>query len=136
MERTKKGVSLVEVIVAIAVFSVISLTLFSAVIGLKSVVDRQEEYVKLEMICYDISAYHTKQTNELPWYKSYFGSGITLNNYVGIGYLKSDFSPTLDQNEAAYIIRFSANQVISISDVSDTNTFVEGVKLPIEEAKQ
>ena len=76
MERTKKGVSLVEVIVAIAVFSVISLTLFSAVIGLKSVVDRQEEYVKLEMICYDISAYHTKQTNELPWYKSYFGSGI------------------------------------------------------------
>ena len=57
MKKTQKGVTLIEVIVAIAVFATISLALFSSVIIMKNVIKRQEEYIKIEMVCYDIKAY-------------------------------------------------------------------------------
>lgn len=60
MSKSKKGVTLIEVIVSIAIFSMISLALFSSIISMKKVVIRQEEYVRFEMICYDISAYCEK----------------------------------------------------------------------------
>ena len=57
MKKTRKGLTLVEVIVSIAVFTIISLALFSTILSMNKVVKRQEEYVRLEMACQDIDYY-------------------------------------------------------------------------------
>lgn len=57
MKKTRKGLTLVEVIVSIAVFTIISLALFSTILSMNKVVKRQEEYVRLEMLCRDINFY-------------------------------------------------------------------------------
>lgn len=66
MRKSKKGVTLIEVIVSIAIFSMISLALFSSVISMKKIIIRQEEYVRIEMVCYDISAYYEKYKASWP----------------------------------------------------------------------
>lgn len=130
MKQTKKGVTLIEVIVAITVFAVISLVLFSSVIAMNNVIARQEEYVKLEMVCHDMNAYLEKYAEE--WCSKYFGGEVN-----GEGYLSSDFAPTTNESEASYIIEFSESEnvlTISIHSIDEQTTFVENVILPIKEA--
>lgn len=119
MNRSKKGVTLIEVIVAIAVFAIISLALFSSVIAMKNVITRQEEYVKLEMVCQDIIFYGSK-------YADYFGDDFDNENNKG--YLNKEFKPT-NINDASYIVKFTVDGVMSISDKDNKITYVENVKL-------
>lgn len=127
MKKVKKGITLVEVIVAIAVFAVVSFALFSSVISMKQVVVTQEEYVKLEMICYDIDAYYQKY--EEKWYIEYFEE----SGYRNIGYLTLEFKPTLNKNEGSYKIMFTENEILSISSIDGETIYVENVSLPIKE---
>ena len=124
MRKSKKGVTLIEVIVSIAIFSMISLALFSSVISMKKVIIRQEEYVRIEMVCYDISAYYEKY--KASWPKEYFNS---KNN--NIGYLTSDFIPTTDENIATYKIIFSENEIKCILSMDGETIYVENIDLPI-----
>lgn len=126
MKKVQKGMTLIEVIVAVSVFAVISLALFSSVMAMKNVILRQEEYVKLEMVSYDINAYYIR--NPKTWYKDYFGKDANRNN----GYLTSTFKPTTDVKEASYKIVFADNQILSISSVDGKTVFVENILLPIE----
>ena len=126
MKKTQKGVTLVEVIVAIAVFSMISLALFSSVIGIKNVTVRQEQYVRLEMVCYDIDAYYKKYNDE--WHIHYFEK--EMND--GVGYLTTNFIPTNNLSDATYKILFSDDRIISISTLDNKTTFVENIPLPID----
>ena len=123
MKRTKRGVTLVEVLVAIAVFAIISLALFSSVIAMKNVIIRQEEYVKIEMICYDIDAYYEKYSTD--WPAKYFGEDVEPQK----GYLTPNFEPTVDVNESAYIVHFENDRIISITNIEDTIVYVENVVL-------
>lgn len=126
MKKTQKGVTLVEVIVSITVFSIISLALFSSVLAMKSVITRQEEYVKLEMVCYDIKAYY--QNNPSDWFDSYFN--VQDQGKTDIGYLTSNFEPSIDETEASYIIEFKENNeglTISIYSMDRNITYVENV---------
>ena len=125
MKKTQKGVTLIEVIVAIAVFAVISLALFSSVIAMQNVIARQEEYVKLEMVCYDINAYKSKYPSN--WSYEYFNGEVNER-----GYLKRDFTPTNNEAEAFYIIEFDSDQIKSISNLNGV-ILVENVKLPINQ---
>ena len=120
MKRSQKGVTLVEIIVAIAVFSIISLALFSSVFAMKNVVARQEEYVKLEMVCYDISAYY-----------DYVEDGEII-------YLTSDFKRTNSDKEASYKISIKViedKKLLTITNIDENITFVENVQLPITNDK-
>lgn len=125
MKKTQKGVTLIEVIVAIAVFATISLALFSSVIIMKNVIKRQEEYVKIEMVCYDIKAY-CNQYNE-NWADKYF-EGCNIDTQQKIGYLSSDFKPTTYDN-ARYIIKYTTNSIIYIKTLDGKVSFVENVLL-------
>ncbi len=92
MKKTRKGITLVEVIVSIAVFTIISLALFSSIISMRKVVLRQEEYVRLEMVVHDINAYWDAYGDT--WAEEYFeGNAIGKN-----GYLDSECKPTLNSN--------------------------------------
>ena len=125
MKKTQKGVTLIEVIVAIAVFSTISLALFSSVMIMKNVIKRQEEYVKIEMICYDIKAYHKKYGET--WMSEYFEK-CNMDEEENLGYLSSDFIPTTYDN-AKYIIKYSENSIVYISTLDGKVTFVENISL-------
>ena len=78
MKKTRKGLTLVEVIVAIAVFTIISLALFSSYLGMRKVVFRQEEYARLEMVCYDINYYWDKYGSD--WAEKYFDNDSINGN--------------------------------------------------------
>lgn len=131
MKKTHKGVTLIEVLVSIAVFAIISLALFSSVIAMKNVIHRQEEYAKIEMVCYDMNAYyHLAEKNNSPssWYKLYFGYASEENEKKG--YLSSEFKPTTQEN-AAYIVIFDENTIISITSIDKQIIYVENVKLGV-----
>lgn len=78
MKKTRKGLTLVEVIVAIAVFTIVSLALFSSYLGMRKVVFRQEEYARLEMVCYDINYYWDAYGEG--WANVYFAPSTISNN--------------------------------------------------------
>ena len=128
IRKKQKGVTLIDTIVAIAVFSIISLALFSSVVAMQKVVTRQEEYVKLEMLCHDISEYSERYPND--WYEIYFGEEAESSQ---LAYLTNDFKPTNEEEDARYIIEFSSDIIKSIRSKDGENTFVENVKLPIKE---
>ena len=136
MKKSQKGLSLVEVIVAIAIFSMVSLALFTSVIAMRKVLNRQEEYVKLEMVCYDINAYYDISMNDdqdKTWYQLYFGEYINSKPYMA--YLTSEFTPTVNLDEAQYKISFTENSILSISSINDEIIFVQNIILPIEKEK-
>ena len=126
MKKAQKGITLIEVIIAIAIFAMISFVLISSIISMKRVVIRQEEYVRLEMVCYDIDAYYRKYKNN--WDEKYFGDKTT--NYIG--YLTSDYEPATDENAAKYKIIFKDNEILSISSIDGEIVYVENVRLPID----
>ena len=53
MKKARKGLTLVEVVVSIAIIAVISVALVTAYAGIVKVSARQEEYVRLDMVCND-----------------------------------------------------------------------------------
>ena len=123
MKKNQKGITLIEVLVSISVFAIISLALFSSVIAMQNVITRQEEYAKIEMVCYDIDTYCEKYNEN--WSKNYFNGEI----YNGIGYLTSEFKPTNDPNQGHYVVRFTDSEILSITNKDNSITFVENVKL-------
>ena len=54
MRRTHKGATLVEVLVSITVFAIISVVMVTCLLLMTRTVTRQEEYVRFEMILSDM----------------------------------------------------------------------------------
>ena len=103
MKRTKKGLTLVEVLVAITVLSITMFALLSTIVAMRKVVARQEEYVKIKMVCQDIEAYWDKYGED--WADQYFEGEYEANNFKG--YLTSKFYPVTNYNKNYYKIVFS-----------------------------
>ena len=142
MKKTRKGLTLVEVIVSIAVFTIISLALFTSFLGMRKVVAKQEEYVRIEMVCYDINYYwdmygddDLAEKSDNDWYVKYFGDNATYDNAKkeGVGYLQykdGKFVPTADKSyyEIEYSIDDEGNLVIKkIHNTETDRVYVENV---------
>ena len=130
MRKSKKGLTLVEVLVAISVLTIVIFALFSTIIAMRKVVARQEEYVKIKMVCQDIEAYCDKYGKD--WADKYFEGEYETNNLKG--YLTSNFEPTDDSNKAEYIISFVDNNGevnLSIKNKSKDRVIVSGFKISI-----
>ena len=142
MKNTRKGLTLVEIIVAIAVFSIVSVAFFTSYVSMNKVVARQEEYTRFEMICYDINYYWDmygfNEDSEESWEYKYFKSEIEENNGKYVAYFDKDFKPknNNDDNKAVYKITFSYsgtdNKSLTIDKIeklgSDKKVIVEDVK--------
>ena len=70
---------------------------------MRKVVARQEEYVKIKMVCQDIDAYWDKYGDA--WADKYFEGEYEANNFKG--YLTSKFYPVTNYNKNYYKIEFS-----------------------------
>ncbi|MBO5716169.1 MAG: prepilin-type N-terminal cleavage/methylation domain-containing protein [Clostridia bacterium] len=132
MKKTKKGLTLVEVLVAITVLSIIVFALLSTLVAMRKVVARQEEYVKIKMVCQDIDAYWEKYKTT-DWADDYF-NGTTSNNR---GYLTADFKPTSNITQGVYEISFSYDsndQLVNLSIIkeSDKKVLVSGLDFPLK----
>ena len=143
MRKSKKGLTLVEVLVAISVLTIVIFALFSTIIAMRKVVARQEEYVKIKMVCQDIDAYCDKFGKD--WAKYYFNNGkdYTNNKANDIGYLTSNFEPTDDLSKAEYIISYIISFVdnngevnLSIKNESKDRVIVSGFKISIKKEEQ
>ena len=134
MRKSKKGMTLVEVLVAITVLSIIVFALLSTLVAMRKVVARQEEYVKIKMVCRDIEAYREKY--ESKWAAHYFNNGAHYENKVG--YLTSSFKPTSDKSQAEYEISFQYSTEdkkisnLSIIKTSDQKVLVSDLFFPLK----
>ena len=123
MKKSRKGLTLIEVLVAISVFSIISFALLSSIILMKKVVNRQEEYTKLEMVCNDMKVYYEKSTGD--WAKEYFQG----KNDDDFGYLNSKFQVVDNVSQSKYMIKFSNDTIICISSMTENKIYVENILL-------
>lgn len=139
MKKARKGLTLVEIIVAIAVFSIVSIAFFTSYVSMNKVVARQEEYTRFEMICYDINYYWDMYDEG--WDDAYFlpsGAQETPSgSQIFTAYFDKDFEPQSGSNKAVYQITFSYsgednNKALTIDKIeklgSDKKVIVEDVK--------
>lgn len=128
MKKARKGLTLVEIIVAIAVFSIVSIAFFTSYVSMNKVVARQEEYTRFEMICYDINYYWDMYGTD--WDKEYFTTKPNNN----VAYFDKDFKPQIDDDQAVYKITFTCDTELIIEKIvkiSDGKIIVEGVNCGI-----
>ena len=131
MKKTKKGLTLVEVLVAITVLSITMFALLSTIVAMRKVVSRQEEYVKIKMVCQDIEAYWDKyglgDEENKGWAYYYFNDEISSENSQG--YLTPKFEPTTNSKKNYVIVyKVDANQLIIKSITSpDKKILVENL---------
>ena len=104
MKKARKGLTLVEVVVSIAIIAVISVALVTAYAGIVKVSARQEEYVRLDMVCNDMRAYFDAYGAD-EWDEKYFPE-VTLGDKCR-GYLNSRFKPcSLTDEDMKYTITY------------------------------
>ena len=99
--KKKKGTTLVEVLVSIAVFSIISVAMFSSLLVMRKTSARQEEYLRFEMICTDIAFYG--DVHKRNWDKEYFS--LSESREEGEIYFGYDFS--LSETDKIYCLSYS-----------------------------
>ena len=99
--KTKKGTTLVEVLVSIAVFAIISVAMFSSLLVMRKTAARQEEYLRFEMICTDIAFY--SDVHKRNWDKEYFS--LSSSQSSGRIYYDHDFNPST--TEKIYCLSYS-----------------------------
>ena len=121
MRKSKKGLTLVEVLVAISVLTIVIFALFSTIIAMRKVVARQEEYVKIKMVCQDIEAYWDKYGED--WADKYFEGEYETNNLKG--YLTSKFYPVTNYDKNYYKIEFSYDD-----DSNSKKLIIDSIKSP------
>ena len=132
MKKTYKGLTLVEVLVSIAVFTIISLAMFSSLLAMTKVVALQEDYARIEMVCYDINAYWDMYGND--WDDLYFNG----NNQSTEGYLKYQNGKLVPSGftDAEYIVSYSdydcgngqkGLKIISIKSVTTDREYLTNI---------
>lgn len=131
MKKTKKGLTLVEVIVAIAVFAVITLALFSTYLGIRKLSFRQEEYVRLEMVCYDINYYWDAYGDK--WAAQYTGKD-DANSAKGTISLDSNFK--FISGNSTYVIEYEKNEkgeliIKTVKSIATNKVYIENLNCGI-----
>lgn len=116
MKTKRRGTTLVEVLVSIAVFSIISIGMLTSFLGMRKIVARQEEALRFSMICRDIAFYGDVHQRE--WDVAYFGARPLDNNGDGVYvvYYDEDFvpRPTKGRYRLHYYYTAENNLIVSV----------------------
>ncbi len=108
--KKQKGATLVEVLVAVTVFAIISIAMFTSFLIMKKMVAKQKEYLEFEIICRDINHYSYKYYIEGEinvWDSNYFGDKAGKDdNGDGVYEVYYDFDYCLSENEKAYCLEY------------------------------
>ena len=139
MNKTRKGITLVEVIVSIAVFTIISLALFTSFLGMRKVVAKQEEYVRLEMVCHDINYYWDMYGDA--WDETYFEGHIQNNaGDLKTGYLKYEDGKFAPDAKGYYRVDYTVKEneliITKIYNRETNRVYVENVSCGVSKGGQ
>lgn len=108
--KKQKGATLVEVLVAVTVFAIISIAMFTSFLIMKKMVAKQKEYLEFEIICRDINHYSDKYYIEGEinvWDSNYFGDKARKDdNGDGVYEVYYDFDYCLSETEQAYCLEY------------------------------
>ncbi len=108
--KKQKGATLVEVLVAVAVFAIISTAMFTSFLVMKKMIARQKDYLEFEIICRDINHYSDKyyiEGNENDWDLNYFGDKARKDdNGDGVYEVYYDFDYCLSETEKAFCLEY------------------------------
>ncbi len=108
--KKQKGATLVEVLVAVTVFAIISIAMFTSFLIMKKMVAKQKEYLEFEIICRDINHYSDKyyiEGIENDWDLEYYGAKARKDdNGDGVYEVYYDFDYCLSETEQAYCLEY------------------------------
>lgn len=135
MARSRKGMTLVEVLVSMVLFSLSFLAVTATVIYSRRETQRQKVQSEFMAICYDIDLYSTKYQRD--WDINYFND-TTRNTIIHqetsteegsafFVYYDNSFQTTTDASSFSYLLRYSyatTNEMtVSISYASGSKVF-------------
>ena len=122
MRRTHKGATLVEVLVSITVFAIISVVMVTCLLLMTRTVTRQEEYVRFEMILSDMK--------------------FKIDDYINSGdiYFTEEFQQTYSTDpKAFYTLTYKTEEGYLIVDVvqnQSNRVVIKNVKISNSEVTQ
>lgn len=125
----KKGFSIIEVIVALLLFSVFLITLCSAVVGLKNALIRQSEYVYFDNICREIAKYGDRYGKN--WDVEYFGADA-VDKVDGVEHkicFDSDFN-TAGSSSSDYTLTYKyvdGELILSVENTAKSYKIIENL---------
>ena len=102
-----------EVLVSIAVFSIITVTMISTFTGLRRAVVRQEQYLRFEMMCRDIAFYGDEYGKD--WAVYCFPSAVEVRSEDGRIYFDADYTPNAIGGKYLMTYRYNAGDELVIS---------------------
>ncbi len=124
----KKGSTLVEVLVAISVFAIISVSLFTSFARMTKIVARQEALMNFDIICRDIAAYGDEYGKG--WDMKYFG--YTEHHASDREYYDENFNHIGD-TEGKYLLEYTHDValgdalIITVTDTESGRVIIDGL---------
>lgn len=112
MNKTHKGATLVEVLVAMTVFLIICGAIFTSVIGIGKIVVKQEQTLRIGYLLSDVERFYDEDATDgkTEWrenYLAYLGAPTEASAI----FLDSNFTYDKSANGGLYILKFSDNTV-------------------------
>lgn len=122
----KKGLTLVEVMVATAIFTMTFAVCITLSLSSVKQEKRQRDYMTFESICYDINYYCNAYKSE--WANKYFGDDINApkSHYYDITY-----KLVSNRDEANYELVYSYNDsnelIVNVNDIKNNRKIIDNL---------
>lgn len=120
----KKGLTLVEVMVATAIFTMTFAVCITLSLSSVKQEKRQRDYMTFESICYDINFYCNTYKKE--WANKYFGDTEKTSHYYDITY-----KMVTNIDEANYELVYDYNEnhelIVNVKDIKNNKVIIENL---------
>ena len=120
----KKGLTLVEVMVATAIFTMTFAVCITLSLSSVKQEKRQRDYMTFESVCYDINFYCNTYKKE--WATKYFGDTVVTPHYYDITYKIVN-----NRDEANYELVYTYNKnnelIVNVNDIKNNKVIIENL---------
>ena len=122
----KKGLTLVEVMVATAIFTMTFAVCITLSLSSVKQEKRQRDYMTFESICYDINYYCNAY--KIEWANKYFGDDI---NAPKAHYYDITYKIVSNRDEANYELVYSYNEsnelIVNVNDIKNNRKIIDNL---------
>lgn len=122
----KKGLTLVEVMVATAIFTMTFAVCITLSLSSVKQEKRQRDYMTFESICYDINYYCNAYKSE--WANKYFGDDI---NAPKAHYYDITYKIVSNRDKANYELVYSYNEsnelIVNVNDIKNNRKIIDNL---------
>ena len=122
----KKGLTLVEVMVATAIFTMTFAVCITLSLSSVKQEKRQRDYMTFESICYDINYYCNAYKSE--WANKYFGDDI---NAPKAHYYDITYKLVSNKDEANYELVYTYNDnhelIVNVNDIKNNRKIIDNL---------